>query len=347
MPLELTPEARERADGLHDGAIVLLAHDHMMTVDDFRRDLVGGVTAKVVQATVDARIFEPREVYEPSLYGTEGFMLDAMTAWDQLLNAAQTDPSELLIVKSAEDIREAKRSGRLGLIMGSEGAKHLEGSLAALRNFHRLGVRHLQFHWAIRNRLGTAQSDYDEPGLTEFGREVVAEMNRLGMVIDVSHSSPPSITDVLATTTKPIINSHGSARVLCDSVVSLWDDQIRDLADNGGVLAVHFGSRLLVNDDRTTTMDDLIAHFDHIANVGGIDCVGLGPDFYTYGDDDPRGDQVMVNQRRPPMPWTVDLEDTSKLRSLTRALVDRGYPDDHILKILGGNLMRVFEETLG
>ena len=94
-------------------------------------------------------------------------------------------------------------------------------------------------------------------------------------------------------------------------------------------------------------MDDLIAHFDHIANVGGIDCVGLGPDFYTYGDDDPRGDQVMVNQRQPPMPWTVDLEDTSKLRSLTRALVDRGYPDDHILKILGGNLMRVFEETLG
>jgi membrane dipeptidase len=94
----------------------------------------------------------------------------------------------VLVVRTADDIRLAKHSGRIGLILGSEGAKHLEGSQAALRNFFRLGVRQVQLHWAIRNQLGTAQSDLDEPGLTEFGGGVIAEMNRLGMLIDVSHS---------------------------------------------------------------------------------------------------------------------------------------------------------------
>jgi membrane dipeptidase len=229
--------------------------------------------------------------------------------------------------------------------MGSEGGKLLEGNLAALRNFHRLGMRHLQFHWSIRNQLGTAQGTPNEPGLTEFGREVVAEMNSLGMIVDLSHSSPHSIEDALETTTKPVINSHSGARTIYNTQQNLWDDQIRDMADNGGVVAIHFATRIVLGEYPTSTIDDLIAQIEHVADVGGIDTVGLGPDFFEDGG--PRSRNVMKNQGQSPMPWTADLEDTGKLRNLTRALVGRGYRDRDIVKILGGNLMRVFEAALG
>ena len=335
------------ADALHDEALVLLAHDHMVRLEDFRRDRSGGVVAKVVQATVDARVFsDSRAEYERSLYGSEGFMADAMEAFDGILETVASNPQELLLVREAADIREAKRSGQLGLILGSEGGKLLEGSLATLRNFHRLGMRHLQFHWSIRNQLGTAQSTPNEPGLTEFGREVVSEMNRLGMIVDLSHSSPHSIQDALETTTKPVINSHSGSRELSDTSQNLWDDQIRAMAENGGVVAIHFATRIVLGDYPSSTIDDLIAQIEYVVEIGGIDTVGLGPDFFEYGDDS-RGRNVMVNQGASPMPWTADLEDTGKLRNLTRALAGRGYRDADILKILGGNLMRVFETALG
>ncbi len=350
MPPQDESPHNTRADALHERALVLLAHDHMVLPEQLRRDRKGGVTAKVVQATVDAHAFSyDRAEYERSLYSAEGFMADAMKAYDSLLETVDSNPAEFLIVRKAADIEEAKKSGRLGLILGSEGGKLLEGSLAVLRNFYRLGMRHLEFHWAIRNQLGTAQRDLDEGGLTEFGHEVVTEMNRLGMIIDVSHSSPNSIADALATTTKPIINSHTGARALQpDSPQLLWDDQLKRLAENGGVAAVHFCSSVLVGRDRKpATVEDLLAHIEHLVKVAGIESVGLGPDFVA--DPGPLLRNVCFNQKSPyeSFVWTEDLDDSSKLRNLTRALVERGYSDSDVSKILGGNLMRVFESSLG
>jgi membrane dipeptidase len=275
-------------------------------------------------------------------------MRDAMTVYDQLLRTVDTHPSELLVVRTAADIRSAKASGKLGLILGSEGAKYLEGSIAALRNFFRLGVRQVQLHWAIRNQLGTAQSDLDEPGLTEVGREVISEMNHLGMLIDVSHSSPASVVDALATTRKPIINSHTGAREFNPvSGQLLWDDQIRALADNGGVACIHFSSSVLIGRQtgRRATVDDVLAHIEHVVNVGGIDSVALGPDFIPGGE---LGQNIRFNQRIPPefWLWTEDLDNSALLPNLTTALVERGYSDPDILKILGGNLLRVVEDVL-
>ncbi len=350
LPSQNNDQHDTRADALHGEALVLLAHDHMVRPEDLRRDRRGGVTAKVVQATVDARVFlDSRAEYERSLYGNEGFMADAMKAFDSLMETVDSNPAEFLIVREAADIQEAKRTTRLGLILGSEGGKLLEGSLAVLRTFHRLGMRHLQFHWAVRNQLGTAQSDLDEAGLTEFGREVVTEMNRLGMIIDVSHSSPRSIADALATTTKPIINSHTGARALQpDSPQLLWDDQLRQLAENGGLAAVHFCSSVLVGRERErATVEDVMAHIEHLVNVAGIESVGLGPDFVA--DRGPLLKNISFNQKIPyeTFVWTEDLDDSGKLRNLTRALVRREYSDSDITKILGGNLMRVFEASLG
>ena len=117
-------------------------------------------------------------------------------------------------------------------------------------------------------------------------------------------------------------------------------------SDIGRSVAIHFATRIVLGDYPSSTVDDLIAQIEYVVEIGGIDTVGLGPDFFEYGDDS-RGRNVMVNQGASPMPWTADLEDTGKLRNLTRALAARGYRDADILKILGGNLMRVFESALG
>ena len=116
-------------DALHERALVLLAHDHMVRAEDFRRDLAGGVTAKVVQATVSGRAFaDNRAEFERSLYSTEGYMRDGMEAYDEIFATVETMPDEVFVVRRAADIAEAKRTGRLGLILGAEGAKLLEGA---------------------------------------------------------------------------------------------------------------------------------------------------------------------------------------------------------------------------
>ena len=128
MPPQDESPHNTRADALHERALVLLAHDHMVLPEQLRRDRKGGVTAKVVQATVDAHAFSyDRAEYERSLYSAEGFMADAMKAYDSLLETVDSNPAEFLIVRKAADIEEAKKSGRLGLILGSEGGKLLEG----------------------------------------------------------------------------------------------------------------------------------------------------------------------------------------------------------------------------
>ena len=333
---------------LHESALVVLAHDHMVRAEDLRRDIAGGVTAKVVQATVSGRAFsDSRAEFERSLYSTEGFMRDAMEAYDEIFATIETMPDEVFVVHQASDIGEAKRTGRLGLILGAEGAKLLEGSLAALRIFYRLGMRHLQLHWATRNQVGTAQSDTDEPGLTEFGREVVAETNALGMLLDVSHSSPATIADVLAITDRPVINSHTGARELNPrSTQLLWDDQIKDLADNGGVAAIHFCTQVLLSEGRQATIDDVLTHIDYLVDAGGIESVGLGPDYLLDGTQRTRN--VSFNQRiaEDDFTWTKDFEDTSTLPNVTVALLERGYTEDETLKILGGNMLRVIEASL-
>ena len=333
---------------LHERALVVLAHDHMVRAEDLRRDIAGGVTAKVVQATVSGRAFsDSRAEFERSLYSTEGFMRDAMEAYDEIFATIETMPDEVFVVRCAADIAEAKRTGRLGLILGAEGAKLLEGSVAALRIFYRLGMRHLQLHWATRNQVGTAQSDTDEPGLTEFGREVVAETNALGMLLDVSHSSPATIADVLAITDRPVINSHTGARELNPrSTQLLWDYQIKDLADNGGVAAIHFCTQVLLSEGRQATIDDVLTHIDYLVDAGGIESVGLGPDYLLDGTQRTRN--VSFNQRiaEDDFTWTKDFEDTSTLPNVTVALLERGYTEDETLKILGGNMLRVIEASL-
>jgi membrane dipeptidase len=278
------------------------------------------------------------------------------------------------IAYSTADVKRIVASGKLASLMGLEGGHIIEDSLAALRTFHRLGVRYMtlthSFHTNWADSSGT--NEVPEPlhgGLTPFGREVVREMNRLGMMVDVSHVSDGTFWDVLEASEVPVIASHSSCRALADHPRNLSDEMLRALARNGGVAMINFypgyidasirdAARALAlrlrpridalraqyggdavglrratrslyreNPFPTTSLGVLIDHLDHAIKVAGPDHVGLGSDW----------DGV------PSMP--VGMEDVSKLPAITSALLDRDHTRETVLKILGGNILRVMREV--
>ena len=165
---------------------------------------------------------------------------------DGVLEQVRRHPDQLTLCTSPADILAARSAGKFAVLMGIEGGHAIENSLALLRDYYQLGVRYMTLTWANSNDWADSSGDLDDPtvphhnGLTAFGREVIAEMNRLGMMIDVSHVSDKTFADVLAITRVPLIASHSCARALCNSARNLTDDQLRALAAKGGVCMVNF-----------------------------------------------------------------------------------------------------------
>lgn len=181
--------------------------------------------------------------------------------------------------------------------------------------------------WNGRNELadGVGESE-TEGGLTRFGRAVVQEMNRLGMVVDASHLSEAGFWDVLEVSNQPVITSHANSRCICNHRRNLTDEQIRALAARGGVIGLTFYPDFIHPDQ--PSLEKLLDHMDHIISLAGVDCIGLGSDFDGI-------DQV-----------TSGLEDISRLPAITEGRWRRGYREEEIAKILGGNFLRVLQQVL-
>lgn len=280
---------------------------------------------------------------------------------------------ELEMARTAADIRRIAARGKIASLMGIEGGHAIENSLHALRMFYRLGVRYMTLTHTNTNDWADSEGDANNPkvkhhnGLTDFGREVVREMNRLGMMIDISHVADKTFYDVIAATRAPVIASHSSARALAPHTRNMTDDMLRAVAKNGGVVMVNFyngfvdprkaGNALRerslqaelnqkypndaqrvqeelrrwreANNPGKTTLSMLVDHFDHIIKVAGIDHVGIGADFDGIPlDGAPEG-----------------MEDVSKMMNLTLELMKRGYTDADIKKVLGENLLRVMAQV--
>ena len=328
---------------------VWLAHDHMDRPEDFARDRGAGVTGKILHLVVDSWFDAPtREQYEESYYGYDGFTQRALAATGRVLSHAADPANRLRIVRTVGDLDTAREEGDLGLVLGAEGGKLIEEDLDLLEAFWHLGLRHVQLNWAMRNQIGASQSNEDEPeqpGLTAFGFSVVERMNELGMVIDVSHSAPATISDVLRTTSRPVLNSHSGSRAIAPKPQNLWDEQIRAMADNGGVVAIHFCSRLVLGDDeRQATIDDVVCQIRYVANMGGIDVVGLGPD-WVLGNPE-RDKRYLRNTDQESISWTAGLESSEGLPKLLPALEHGGFNPSEIEMIFGGNLLRLFRDVL-
>ena len=205
----------------------------------------------------------------------------------------------------------------------------LKGELANLRNFHRLGVRLLTLTWNYPNELGfpNALPECRDKGLTGFGREVVTEMNRLGMLVDVSHLSDQGFYDVAETSSQPFAASHSNARAITGHARNLTDEMIRRLAEKGGVTGLTFARAFLADPPRSH-VEDIVRHAKHIRKVGGIDVIAIGSDF---------------DGTKPPL----EVADSSEIGKLIDGLSAAGFSSSEIEKICYGNAMRLIREVLG
>ena len=244
-------------------------------------------------------------------------------------------PDAFEMASTADDIPRIVASGKIASMMGVEGGYSIENEISNLQRLYDEGCRYMTLTHS--KSLTWADSATDEPkvnGLSDFGREVILEMNRLGMLVDLSHVSPETMRQSLATTKAPVMFSHSSARAITDHPRNVPDDVLRLMPANGGVVMVNFFSAFIApteilkkNKEARGTLHDVVDHIDHIVKVAGIDHVGIGSDF----DGVPR----LPDQ----------LESVATYPLITQELLNRGYDRESIHKILGGNMMRVLREA--
>lgn len=266
-------------------------------------------------------------VYIEPRYKPSGALMRAMQGFDAFDQMLEKNP-EVVRVRSYQDTLKAKENNSTAGLLAIEGGEALEGNLSVLRMLYKLGLRAIGLTWNQRNRIAEGIGDcVSGGGLTVFGRELIAEMNELGIIVDVSHLSPAGYWDVLKYSKKPIIASHSNARAICDHPRNLDDDQIKALAKNGGVMGMNF-CLPFVKDKEDVTIEDMLDHVDHIRDLVGVDHIGLGSDFDGIAAA-PKG-----------------LENVTEIPNFTHGLVERGYSDEDIIKILGGNYLRILKEVL-
>ena len=244
-------------------------------------------------------------------------------------------PETFEFASSSSDIDRIVLSGKIASMMGIEGGYSIENEISNLQRLYDEGCRYMTLTHS--KSLTWADSATDEPkanGLSEFGRDVIREMNRLGMLVDLSHVSPETMRQSLAVTKAPVIFSHSSARAICDHPRNVPDDVLPLVTKNGGIVMVNFFSsfiaptEVLKNDKNARgTLHDVVDHIDHLVEVAGIDHVGIGSDF----DGVPR--------------LPEQLESVATYPLITQELLNRGYDKESIHKILGGNMMRVLREA--
>ncbi len=244
-------------------------------------------------------------------------------------------PDVFELAFTADDVERIVATGKIASLIGVEGGHSIENSLARLQELYNRGARYMTLTHS--KNLDWADACTDEPrvgGLSAFGEEVVREMNRLGMLVDISHVSADCMRKTLAVTRAPVIFSHSSAQAICDHPRNVPDDVLELTAKNGGVVMVNFYTGFVlpksITEARRSAQGDLrilADHIDHIVKVAGIDHVGIGSD-YDGVPSVPRG-----------------MEDVSTYPALTQELLNRGYDREQIHKILGGNVLRVFREA--
>jgi membrane dipeptidase len=267
---------------------------------------------------------------------------------DNVRRLAEQHPNEIVLATSAADVRAAHKAGKVAALMGMEGGHMIDDNLSILRDYQRLGVRYLTLSHSVNTNW--SDSSGDKPahnGLTDFGKDVVRELNRLGVMVDISHVADKTFWDALDVSKAPLLASHSSCRALCGHPRNMTDDMIKALAGKGGVIMINYSigflsqelfeenqkRQALSAEERAklpplprVSWEKIIEHIDHAVKLVGATHVGLGSDF--DGTTVPDG-----------------MEDCSKLPKITEALLKKGYSETDIKNILGGNILRLMEKV--
>lgn len=273
--------------------------------------------------------------------GTRQFLKSALENIDMLREEIDASGGRMKMILQAEDLPSAPSPDVFNIVMSFEGGRPLEGRIENLRTFYCLGLRSMQITWNLRNELADGvKEERTGGGLTNFGQEVVREMERLGMVIDLAHISRAGWFDVLEVAGGPVCCTHSNCRKIFHHFRTIDDDQIRALAQTGGVLGVNAIATMV---DKQPTLDRLVDHICHIAELVGVDYVGLGLDFVK--DDGPLypEDEIFgVGENR----LIPNFENEEDLPNMTECLVKRGFNKKEIMQILGGNFLRMLKAVL-
>jgi membrane dipeptidase len=372
--LAAAPDDLERARKLHARLIGVDSH-----IDTLQRVLNGG--EDISRATGRGHVDLPRlkeagmvapffALWVPTFYKGSEAVRRTLQLRDAMQSVLDAHPEQIELATSAAEVERIAGTGKIAAVLTLEGGHQIADDLAVLRTYHRLGIRSMTLTHFRNNNWADASTDRPRHnGLTDFGRQVVREMNRIGMIVDISHVSDKAFYDTLEVTTKPVIASHSSCRALSDVPRNMTDDMIRALAKNGGVIGINFGAGFLSAKDAealrqrigqavatepdltgraldefaaaeyareygqmrpaAATLQDAVAHIDHAVKIAGVDHVGIGSDWDGINSV-PAG-----------------LEDVSRMPALTAALLARGYREDDLRKILGGNFVRVLREVTG
>ena len=298
---------------------------------------------------------------------------------DSVYEQATRHPDRMTMAFSVDDIERAHKQKKLAALMGIEGGHSIENDIRLLRDYYRLGVRYMTLSWSNTNEWADSSGDINDPkvehhnGLTDFGKQVVLEMNRLGMMVDISHVADKTFFDAIATSKAPVIASHSSARALTNHPRNMTDDMLRAVTTNGGVVQVNFYDAFIDENYRKAAeaqKKDADAAVE--ARIAELKAAGKP---VTYLDKDRIGREWAAKIPRPPLKSLVDhidhiakvagvdhvglgsdfdgvsgatpegIDSAADLPKITQALVDRGYSAEDIRKILGENLLRVFRQV--
>ncbi len=369
--------AQDRASDLHRRALVLDTHadtTQQMIYEAFdleARASQGHVDIpRMREGGLDAVFFS---IWMPGTLSGPDVVKRSLRQIDAVREQVRRHPQDLLLATTAADVRKAQQQGKIAALMGMEGGHMIDDDLGVLRMYAELGVRYLTLTHFQNNHWADSSTDSPEHnGLTDFGKDVVRELNRLGVMVDISHVADKTFYDALEISKAPLMASHSSCRSISDHPRNMSDDMIRALASKGGVIQINYeitflsqeardakaaqGKRVEKIDQELRTLcgentacemregekrdreamergdlpqvswQKIIEHIDHVVKLVGPDHVGLGSDF--DGASMPLG-----------------MDDVSKLPRLTEALLAKGYREEDIEKILGGNLLRVMEAT--
>lgn len=361
-------DPEERARRIHSEAIVIDTH-----ADTLQRVLYGGVDLgdhlpdghvdipRLRQGGVDGQFFA---LWVDSIFAGPAAVKQTLRLIDAMNRVLEKHPDKIALARSADELEAINKSGRIAALLGIEGGHAIDDDLRVLRVYYNLGVRYMTLTWSNANNWADSSREERHGGLTEFGKEVVREMNRLGMIVDISHVSDKTFYDVLKVATRPVIASHSSCRALAANPRNMTDDMIRALARNGGVIGINFYSAFIdddyarrarsgqspsaaerLNPKSWAELERLAAErykrfetpskiapppmervLDHIDHVVKL----VGADHVGLGSDYDGIDSAPAG-----------LEDVSRLPNITRGLLRRGYSERDIKKILGGNFLRV------
>ena len=265
---------------------------------------------------------------------------------------------ELMLVTDVEQMQEAKNTGKLGIIFHLQGTIPLDRDINTIQTYYQLGVRIIQLTYNLKDFVGDGCEEPGDGGLSTFGKHAIGEMNKVGMVVDLSHTGYRTTMEAMEISRDPCIFSHSNCNAVRHTNRNLQDDQIKTVASMGGVVGIA-GYPYMVGDTSHPSKQQLLAHFDYMVNLVGVDHVGIGCDYFSGQEHIASLQEARIIHSAwiqsglwtvetyppPPYEWPEGIETPDKLPNLTRMLLEHEYSPEDIGKIWGQNFMRVYKKV--